>query len=363
MCANKTLLSGTDHRLGLTSCIVYSVHFRSLWMASQALLELQPSNQSQQTPPNITSCEGAPEAWGLLYRVLPGFVITICFFGLLGNLLVLSFFLLPRRRRRQHRLTIAEIYLANLAASDLVFVLGLPFWAENIENHFNWPFGTDLCRVVSGIIKANLFISIFLVVAISQDRYRLLVYPMTSRGCRRRQQARATCLLIWVAGALLSIPTFLLRSVKVVPDLNISACILLFPHEAWHFARMVELNILGFFLPLAAIIFFNYHILASLRGQKAASRTRCGGPKGSKTTGLILTLVASFLVCWAPYHFFAFLDFLVQVKAIQSCAWKEFTDLGLQLANFFAFINSCLNPLIYVFVGRLLKSRVWEHYK
>lgn len=332
-------------------------------MASEVSLELQPSNRSHQDPANVTSCEGALEAWDLLYRVLPGFVITICFFGLLGNLSVLSFFLLPWRRwwwqqrQRQQRLTIAEIYLANLAASDLVFVLGLPFWAENIGNRFNWPFGTDLCRVVSGVIKANLFVSIFLVVAISQDRYRLLVYPMTSWGYRRRRQARATCLLIWVAGGLLSIPTFLLRSVKVVPDLNVSACILLFPHEAWHFARMVELNILGFLLPLAAIIFFNYHILASLRGQKEASR-RCGGPKGSKTTGLILTLVASFLVCWCPYHVFAFLDFLVQVRVIRDCSWKELTDLGLQLANFFAFVNSCLNPLIYVFAGRLLKTRV-----
>lgn len=328
-------------------------------MAFQALLELKPSNQSHQGPLNlnVTSCEGAPEAWDLLYRVLPGFVITICFFGLLGNLLVLSFFLLPRRQRRQ-RLSIAEIYLANLAASDLVFVLGLPFWAENIGKHFNWPFGTDLCRVVNGIIKANLFISIFLVVAISQDRYKLLVYPMTSRGYRRRRQARATCLLIWVAGSLLSIPTFLLRSVRVIPDLNISACVLFFPHEAWHFARMVELNILGFLLPLSAILFFNYHILASLRGQREASRTRCGGPKGSKTTGLILTLVASFLVCWAPYHFFAFLDFLVQVRVIEDCTWKELTDLGLQLANFFAFVNSCLNPLIYVFAGRFFKTRV-----
>ncbi|XP_017651688.1 B1 bradykinin receptor isoform X2 [Nannospalax galili] len=327
-------------------------------MASQFLLEPQASNQSQLALPNATSCEGAPEAWALLYRVLPGFVITICFFGLLGNLSVLCLFLLPRRR-----LKVAEIYLANLAASDLVFVLGLPFWAENVGNQFNWPFGVDLCRVVSGVIKANLFISIFLVVAISQDRYRVLVHPMASRGWRSRRQAQATCLLIWLAGGLLSIPTFLLRSVKAIPELNISACILLFPHKAWHFARMVELNVLSFLLPLIAIIFFNYHILASLRGREAPSRARCGVPKGSKTTGLILTLVGTFLVCWTPYHFFAFLDFLVQVRAIQSCFWKELTDLGLQLANFFAFINSCLNPVIYVFAGRLFRIKVWELYK
>ncbi|XP_016056491.1 PREDICTED: B1 bradykinin receptor [Miniopterus natalensis] len=327
-------------------------------MASRALLELQPSNQSQAVPPNATSCDDAGEAWALLHRVLPAFVAAICACGLLGNLFVLSVLLLPRRR-----LSVAEIYLANLAASDLVFVLGLPFWAHNIWNHFNWPFGAALCRAVSGVIKANLFISIFLVVAVSRDRYCALVHPMASRRHRRRRLAQVTCALIWGLGGLLSVPTFLLRSVRAVPELNVSACVLLLPHEAWHYLRIVELNVLGFLLPLAAIVFFNFHILASLRRRLEVRRTSCRGPGDGKTTALILTLVAAFLVCWAPYHFFAFLEFLFQVRAIRGCFWEDFTDLGLQWANFFAFINSCLNPVIYVFVGRFFRTRVRELYK
>ncbi|CAK6431775.1 unnamed protein product [Pipistrellus nathusii] len=336
--------------------------FRSPWMASRALLALQPSNQSQLLPANATSCEDdAREAWDLLHRVLPSFIIAICCGGLLGNLSVLSVFLLPRRR-----LSAAEIYLANLAASDLVFVLGLPFWAQNVWNGFHWPFGDALCRAVNGVIKANLFISIFLVVAISRDRYCALVHPVASRGRRRRRRAQVTCLLIWAAGGLLSVPTFLLRAVKAVPDLNVSACVLLLPpHRAWHFARMVELNAVGFLLPLAAIVFFNCHILASLRGRAAGvvRGARRGGPGEGKPTALILTLVAAFLMCWAPYHVFAFLEFLVQVQALRGCSWENVTDLGLQWANFFAFINSCLNPVIYVFVGQLFRTQVRELYK
>ncbi|XP_004635235.1 B1 bradykinin receptor [Octodon degus] len=323
-------------------------------MAFQSALELQLSNQSQGSHPNATFCDAVPEAWEVLYRALPMFAITICVLGLLGNILVL-FLLLPRKR-----LKVAEIYLANLAASDLMFVLGLPFWAENIWSRFNWPFGAALCSGINGVIKAHLFISIFLVVAISQDRYRVLVQPVVSWGRRRRRHAHTICLLIWVAGGLLSTPTFVLRSIKRLPDLNISACILLFPHEGWHFVRVVELNVLGFLLPLAAIFFFNYHILASLRERGEVSRSRCGGPKGRRTATLISTLVAAFLVCWAPYHFFAFLEFLFHVHAIQGCFWEEVTDLGLQLANFFAFTNSCVNPVIYVFVGRPFRTKIWE---
>ncbi|XP_004699161.1 B1 bradykinin receptor [Echinops telfairi] len=320
----------------------------------------QPLNQSQFFQPNATSCEDA-QAWGLLSKVLPTLILTICCFGLLGNTFVLSVFLLSRRR-----LSVPEIYLAHLAASDLVFVLGLPFWAENIWNQFNWPFGAVLCRLVNGVIKANLFISIYLVVAISWDRYRVLVHPMaTWRQRRQRLQAQVTCVLIWAMGGLLSIPTFLLRGVDTMPGLNISACVLQFPQEtwAWHTARMVELSVLGFLLPLAAITFFNHHILAVLRRRADVRSMRCGGSSDSKTTALILTLVPTFLVCWAPYHFFAFLDFLFRVGALQGCFWDQFSDLGMQFASFFAFINSCLNPVIYVFMGQLFRTRVREFYK
>ncbi|XP_012580154.1 PREDICTED: B1 bradykinin receptor [Condylura cristata] len=329
-------------------------------MASPTILALGSSNQSQLAPSNTTACDSAQAIWGLLYQVLPAFIIAICIWGLLGNLFVLSIFLLPRRR-----LNVAEIYLANLAASDLVFVLGLPFWAENIWNHFHWPFGDALCRIVNGVIKANLFISIFLVVAISGDRYHALVHPMASQRRRRRRQAQAICMLIWGLGGLLSVPTFLFRTVETVPNLNISACVLRFPHEAWHLVRTMKLTVVGFLLPLATIVFFNYHILASLRAsrQREVSQTRRGGPTSRKTTLLIFTLVVAFLVCWAPFHFCAFLELLLEVRAMQSCFWENFTDLGLQFASFFAFINSCLNPVIYVLVGRLFRTKAWELYK
>ncbi|XP_039078012.1 B1 bradykinin receptor [Hyaena hyaena] len=313
------------------------------------------ASRSQLPPADVTSCAEFPEAWGLLHRLLPAFIGAVCACGLLGNLLVLAVFLVPRRR-----LSVAEVYLSHLAASDLLFVLGLPFWAENIAHQFSWPFGALLCRVVNGVIKAHLFTSVFLVVAVSGDRYDALVRPVASRRRRRRRRAQAACLLVWAAGAVLSVPTFLFRAVEAVPELNgTRACVLRPPpppgawHLAWHVARVVELNVLGFLLPLLAILFFNGRILASLRG-------RPGGSRGRRAAGPLLALVAAFLVCWTPFHFFAFLDFLFQAQAVRGCFWESFIDLGLQYANFLAFLNSCLNPVIYVFGGRLFKARAWE---
>ncbi|XP_055964258.1 B1 bradykinin receptor [Sorex fumeus] len=329
----------------------------SLRTASWSLLEFSVAPLSQPPPPNDTSCDNVPEVWKALHRTLPTFIVAVCALGLLGNLFVLSVFLVPRRR-----LSVAEIYLANLAASDLVFILGLPFWAENIRNEFHWPFGAALCRVVNGMIKANMFISIFLVVAISQDRYQVLVHPVASRRRPRRRRARATCALIWALGAVLSVPSFLLRSVSAAPGLNVTACVLQLPDPAWHYVRLVQLSVLGFLLPLAALLFFNGHILSALWARREVPGAQGAGARGSKTTALILALVAAFLLCWAPYHFFALLDLLFQAGAVQGCFWEDFIDLGLLVANFFAFLNSCLNPVLYVFVGRLFRTKAWELY-
>ncbi|XP_007473685.1 B1 bradykinin receptor [Monodelphis domestica] len=307
---------------------------------------------------NTSYCVDRKELWDMLYRVLPTSIIVICCLGLLGNIFALFVFLLSRRR-----LTVAEIYLTNLSASDLVFVMGLPFWAENIREQFNWPFSHVLCYVINGATKANLFISIFLVVAISRDRYMALVHTMSSQMQRSQRQAQIICAFIWFLGGLLSIPTFLFRSVETVPNLNISSCILQFPHEIWLSIKVIKMSMVGFILPLVAIIFFSSHMIISLRSRTNTNLKRTGKINNTKATSLILTIVTVFIICWTPYHCFAVLEYLFWLKAVQGCFWEEFIDLGLICSTFFAFLNSCLNPVIYFFVGKLFRARVWEVYK
>ncbi|XP_027704848.1 B1 bradykinin receptor [Vombatus ursinus] len=326
-------------------------------MATQTPPEFSISKQINSFQ-NTSYCMDTKELWDVLYSVLPTSIIVIFFFGLLGNIFALSIFLLLRRR-----LTVAEIYLTNLSASDLVFVTGLPFWAESVQEQFFWPFGHAFCYIINGIIKANMFISIFLVVAISRDRYIALVHTMSSQVQRSHRQAQIICVFIWFLGGLLSIPTFMFRSMKSVPDLNVSACILQFPHTVWYSIRIIELSVVGFIIPLIAIIFFNSQIITSLRSRTKTNIKRSGKTRDTKATTLILTLVTVFIICWTPYHCFAILEYLFWVKAVQGCFWEELIDLGLIYANFFAFLNSCLNPVIYVFVGKLFRVRVYEVYK
>ncbi|NXC32652.1 BKRB1 protein, partial [Campylorhamphus procurvoides] len=327
-------------------------------MIETSLLNASLSNQSENGS-NSTICPELNDWWDTVYYILPKYINTVCVIGMFGNIFVLFVYSLHKGA-----LKIAEIYLMNLAVADLIFLMGLPFWAANIRNKFNWPFGSFLCRSTSASISLNMYTSIYLLVAVSADRYLTLVHTLNHRKIRSRTIARGICLLIWFFGILLSVPVFTFRTVKDLPTWNISACTLDFPTPAWQTAEKLVLNIVGFVLPSTAIIFLNFSTIRSL--QKSAKERRAlsskdyKGHKATKATTLIFTVVLLFLFCWTPHHFFAFLDTLHRTEVIKGCFWEELINFGEQFSYMLATTNSCINPMIYVFVGKYFRQKALE---
>ncbi|KAF1497210.1 B1 bradykinin receptor, partial [Eudyptula minor novaehollandiae] len=327
-------------------------------MTEIPLLNVPFSNQSENKS-NSTTCPDLKDWWEIVYYIVPKYISTICAIGMLGNAFVLLTYSLQKGPVK-----IAEIYLMNLAVADLIFLTCLPFWAENIKNEFNWPFGNFLCRSTSASISLNLYTSIYLLVAVSMDRYLTFVHTLNHRGIRSKTMAKGICLLTWFFGMLLSIPTFMFRTVKHFPQWNISACTLDFPTPSWITAESLVFNIVGFALPSTAIIFLNCSTICSLQKQareRRGLRTKsCKEHKGTKATRLIFAVVLMFLLCWTPYHFFVFLDTLYQTEVIKGCFWEELLNFGEQFGYTLATTYSCINPVIYVFVGKCFRQKAVE---
>ena len=70
--------------------------------------------------------------WELVHAIIPPYIFTLSLSGLLFNSFVLAVFF-----AHKDRLTVAEIYLSNLALADFILLCGLPFWAMNILDDFN----------------------------------------------------------------------------------------------------------------------------------------------------------------------------------------------------------------------------------
>ncbi|KAM6133596.1 B1 bradykinin receptor [Phoenicopterus ruber ruber] len=327
-------------------------------MTETPLLNVPSSNQSENKS-NSTICPDLDDWWEIVYYIVPRYIDTICAIGILGNLFVLFTYSLHKGP-----LKTAEIYLMNLAAADLIFLMCLPFWAENIRNEFNWPFGSFLCRITSASNRLNVYTSIYLLVAVSMDRYLTFVHILNYRGIRTKTMAKGICLLAWFFGILLSIPTFTFRTVKHFPLWNITACTLEFPTPSWETAERLVFNVVGFALPSTAIIFLNFSIIRSLqkttRERRALRTESCKEHKGTKATRLIFAVVLMFLLCWTPYHFFVFLDILHQTEVIKGCFWEELLNFGDQFGYTLAITNSCINPVIYVFVGKYFRQKALE---
>ncbi|NXI91155.1 BKRB1 protein, partial [Psophia crepitans] len=327
-------------------------------MTETPLLYVPSPNQSQNES-NSTICPDLNDWWEIVFCIVPKYINTICVIGILGNVFVLFTYSLHKAP-----LKIPEIYLMNLAVADLIFLTCLPFWTENIRNEFNWPFGNFLCRGASTSISLNVYTSIYLLVAVSMDRYLTFVHTLNHRGIRSKSMAKWICLLVWFFGILLSLPIFMFRTVKHFPEWNISACALDFPTPSWKTAERLVFNIVGFVLPSTAIIFLNFSTIHSLhkkaREQRALGIKSCKEHKGTKATRLIFTVVLMFLLCWTPYHLFVFLDILFQTKVVKGCFWHELLNFGEQFGYTLATTNSCVNPVIYVFVGKYFRQKALE---
>ncbi len=141
-----------------------------------------------------------------IFTLIP--VVYSCNFiiGIVGNSLVVAviYFCLKLK-------TVANIFVLNLAVSDLTFLLTLPIWAVFTATGYEWLFGDFLCKAIAGMALLNLYTSVFLLTALSIDRYLAIVHPVKSRRCRTVVYARVTCILVWVVAFILSLPTAIIR--------------------------------------------------------------------------------------------------------------------------------------------------------
>lgn len=295
--------------------------------------------------------------WDFIHTFIPPYIFILSIAGLLFNSCVLGVFV-----AHKDRLTVAEIYLSNMALADFILLCSLPFWATSILDEFNWPYGDASCKIISALIIINFYTSIFTLVMISIDRYFALVKPMRARWLRRTLHAKVICFVLWIFGLLLSAPTMAHRKVKFFEEYETTACVLDYAHDScWNLAHQIVMNVVGFVLPLLVIVFSSGNIVKVLsqRGESIGFNHT----SDKKAMVLIYAVTLVFLLCWTPFHLFAFLDLLCDVKVLDENVWSDTLDVGRQLAVYFAFLNSALNPLLYVFSGQSFRKKVSALYR
>ncbi|XP_047398279.1 B2 bradykinin receptor isoform X2 [Sciurus carolinensis] len=333
---------------------------RSLFQTSTRMFNI--TSQALAPALNGTLSQGSDcpdmEWWDLLNATQAPFLWVLFVLATAENVFVLSVLCLHKSS-----CTVAEIYLGNLAMADLILACGLPFWAITIANNFDWIFGEVLCRVVNTMIYMNLYSSICFLMLVSIDRYLALVKTMSMGRMRGVRWAKLYSLVIWGCTLLLSSPMLVFRTMRGYSDEghNVTACVITYPSRTWEVFTNVLLNLVGFLLPLSIITFCTVQIMQVLRNNEMQKFKEIQTER--KATVLVLAVLLLFVVCWLPFQISTFLDTLLRLGVLSGCWDKHVIDVITQISSYVAYSNSCLNPLVYVIVGKRFRKKAREVYR
>lgn len=257
--------------------------------------------------------------------------------GVPGNALVVwvTGFRMPR--------SVTSMWFLNLALADLLCCLSLPLLMVPLAHDYHWLFGPVACKLLKGLIYLVMYCSVLLLVAISLDRWLLVYRPIWCQNRRRPAQASWVCAGVWFLALLGSIPEFVYVR-QVQKGIEKLECLKVFPPTAaW--AVTTQRFVLGFLLPCAFIVGSHWVVYRRARLGSNAARSK-------RTLRVILAVALSFFLCWLPLHV---MDFLVLLTPPDS-EHRGQVNIAHALTLCLAYFNSCLNPLLYVFLGRGFKE-------
>ncbi|XP_055457777.1 C-C chemokine receptor type 8 [Psammomys obesus] len=263
--------------------------------------------------------------------------------GLLGNSLVVLVLVACKKLR-----SITDVYLLNLAVSDLLFVFSFPFQTHHLLDQ--WVFGTAACKVVSGLYYVGFFSSMFFVTLMSVDRYLAIVHAVHAMRVRTARVGAALSLAAWLVAVAAAAP--LLVFYRVSPEDGLLQCFLFFREESlrWKLFAHLEVNVLGLLLPFAVLLFCYARILRQLRGCVTRNRTRA--------IKLVLAVVAAALLFWVPFNVALFLQSLHDMRVLGGCAVRQRLALATHVTEVISLAHCCVNPVIYAFVGERFKKHL-----
>ncbi|XP_060776333.1 C-C chemokine receptor type 5-like [Neoarius graeffei] len=277
---------------------------------------------------------------------LPTVYSIVFIVGFIGNGLVLCVLV------KYHKpFNMSDLCLFNLAISDLLFLISLPFWADYAAN-FNWAFPEFMCHAVTALYMLGFYGSIFFMILMTVDRYAVIVHTSTSLIPKHRsvRASIALALFVWTLSLGASLPNIIFSKVKNTGTLeNATKCMVEYSErKVWKSFHYTELNILGFIIPLSVMLFCYSRIIPILMTMQSQ--------KKHKAVRLMVVLVTVFFLFWTPYNIVIFLKLLQELGYMTSHHCYQDLHMAIQWVESIAFCHCCLNPIIYAFVGQKFRN-------
>ncbi|XP_017281969.1 chemokine-like receptor 1 [Kryptolebias marmoratus] len=257
-------------------------------------------------------------------------LITVA--GTVGNGLVI--YVTGFRMKR----TVNSVWFLNLATADFLFTTFLIFSTVSLYRDHEWPFGNFMCKLNTFVNVINMFASIFFLMAISLDRCLSIWVVVWAQNKRTVRKAQIICAVIWVTAGICSIPYATFRTVI---DNNHTLTFCSYPHsviEKSNWSLVIFRFVVGFLIPFLVIL-VSYVAIAVHARRLQRTRQR-------RSHRIIVSIIFAFFICWLPFHVWNFIELTFKNNQNDSRIIPVVGPLTVSLA----FMNSCLNPILYVFM-------------
>ncbi|XP_072263145.1 G-protein coupled receptor 54-like [Pyxicephalus adspersus] len=295
---------------------------------------------SVQSPPLLV------DAW-----LVPLFFALIMLVGLVGNSLVI--YVITKHKQMR---TVTNFYIANLATTDITFLVCCVPFTATLYPLPSWVFGDFMCRGVNYLQQVTAQATCITLTAMSVDRCYVTVYPLQSLRHRTPRLAMAVSLGIWIGSFALSIPFTMYQKLSTGywygPQ---TYCIEAFPTPIHQKAFILYTFLAVYLLPLVTICVCYAIMLKRMsrpvvepidnnyQVQLLAERSEAVRAKISK---MVVVIVLLFTICWGPIQLF------ILFQAFDSNFQQSYETYKLKIfAHCMCYSNSSVNPIVYAFMG------------
>ncbi|TSL61153.1 Chemokine XC receptor 1 [Bagarius yarrelli] len=275
--------------------------------------------------------------------VIPLFFSIVVLLSLIGNILVLGILAYYENLK-----SLTNVFILNLALSDLLFTVGLPFWASYYI--WGWTLGDTACKTVVFIFYAGFYSNVVFLMLMTVQRYMAVVHPLSD--WEKGQGFALIPVGAWLVsiGAALPAPIFS----SVMPD-HADASQKYCEYNSAEADLVLKYLQNVFFVFAFAVMGFCY-----TRILQTIFKTRTN--KRHRTIKLIFCIVVVFFLGWAPYNLVIFLQtfYYFEVEYFTLCDVTDHLDYAEYVCKLLAFSQCCLNPVFYVFVGVKFRNHLKE---
>ncbi|KAM4015270.1 N-formyl peptide receptor 3-like [Anomaloglossus baeobatrachus] len=260
--------------------------------------------------------------------------------GIIGNGLVI--WIAGFRMKK----TISAVWFLHLAIADFLCCASLPLRTTEIYylqlnncDHISEAVIALSCYLNIILFSLNMTASVLVLTAMSIDRWVSVMWPFWAKVHRTCKVVRISAAIIWGLSIIIG-PSLGILNVLMTIDFS-EWCI--FPRvlNLYYIFKMQStyrlIRLLVMFMIPFLIIFTSYAtIFYKLRKSKRPQRSQ-------RSSRIITAVISCFFICWFPYYIWPLTPMFYKHNLV-------FFSLNIIISSL-ACLNSCMNPIIYVFMG------------